>query len=524
MPSPLNADAYQLLGSQGHLHAFLRGQDFERSAAFLRVRPGRLQQPVHHFVAVLRLVVEQDEPPDAGLLSEGHRLFIRRVTPAAVHGELRRRVHRVVDQQVHALQERYEILAPRGRHLVMPARAQLVVGHVPEAGAAFDGRQPKSQRRPRVPQLHRPHSELTDRELGRVHLLYRQLRRQRVERDGEHGRIHLLAEDRFERRGPLPRSPDAHGVARSEERLEVGQALNVVPVGVRQQNLHFHRPVLLFDQMQPQRPDARPRVQNHELTPGALNGDTRRIATVARGLGPGGRDATPGPPEGHRVGHVFGHAVTRAKLLKTGNVEQAAASPIHRDAPHDRPAACSSVPRSRMRMSLRLTSISPLSTNSRIVRDTVSREEPIIWAMVWWVRRRVMRWPSVSSARSSSSWATRPCTSSRTRLPTFSSTRRRRRDSSLSSASAMPGVCIRMPWKSSRRSTRRALSSIAMTCAERGSSSISAISPKNSPSPSTDRITSRPSSPIRTTFTWPLATTYNASPGSSSNRMTEFFG
>src|SRR2546428_7758553 len=63
-----------------------------------------------------------------------------------------------------------------------------------------------------------------------------------------------------------------------------------------------------------------------------------------------------------------------------------------------------------------------------------------------------------------------------------------------------------------------------MTCAERGSSSINAISPKNSPSPSTERMTSRPSSPMRTTLTWPLATTYSASPGSSSNRMTEFLG
>src|SRR5947208_1581560 len=36
---------------------------------------------------------------------------------------------------------------------------------------------------------------------------------------------------------------------------------------------------------------------------------------------------------------------------------------------------------------------------------------------------------------------------------------------------------------------------MAITCAERGSSSMRDISPKKSPSPSTERITSRPSSP-----------------------------
>ena len=42
---------------------------------------------------------------------------------------------------------------------------------------------------------------------------------------------------------------------------------------------------------------------------------------------------------------------------------------------------------------------------------------------------------------------------------------------------------------------------MAITWAERGSSSITAISPKKLPSPSTERITSRPSSAISTTFT-----------------------
>src|SRR5438874_616328 len=74
-----------------------------------------------------------------------------------------------------------------------------------------------------------------------------------------------------------------------------------------------------------------------------------------------------------------------------------------------------------------------------MVRLTVSRLEPIIWAMVWWVRRRVIRLDPASSARSRSSWATRPLTSRRTRLPTFSSTRRSRREGSRSNPIELGG-------------------------------------------------------------------------------------
>ena len=78
--------------------------------------------------------------------------------------------------------------------------------------------------------------------------------------------------------------------------------------------------------------------------------------------------------------------------------------------------------------------------------------------------------------------------------------------------------------KSSRRSTSSVESSIAMTWADRGWSSISDSSPKCSLTPSTPRMTSRPSSATRTTLTRPARTMNSESPGSSSNRMTLPFG
>src|SRR5436190_769168 len=516
--------------SEGQCHPFRRRHDLGGQALRPRLAAGGRDQGVDGFVAVLGLMVEQHQALHARLARQRHRLFERRVAPAPVLLQLLGRVHRIVDEQLHSPQERYEVLAPRRGGLIVPARPELVVGHVRHARAARCGREPVAEGGAGVAQSHRLHAEGPHRELARHNLLHRELRRQRVQRDREHGRVHLLPEDRLERGRPLARAPDPHRVAGGEKRFEVREPLDMVPVRVRQQDLRLYRAVLTLHQLASQSPDAGSGVEDNQLAPtltpaGAFHSDARRVAAVARGVGSGGGDGAPRPPKSHRVGHPSRQRRTLwAKLWRIREVGQAAVSPDPRDPPHDRPADASSAERSRIRISRRLISMYPLSTSSRMVRLTVSRDDPIICAMVWCVSRRVMRSEPASSARSRSSCATRPFTSSRTRLPTFSSTRRNRRESSRNSPMAMPGDCWRMAWKSSRRITSRLESSIAITWAERGSSSINDISPKKSPSPSTERITSRPSSPISTTFTCPLATTYSASPGSSSNRMTVLRG
>src|SRR5947199_6598012 len=132
-------------------------------------------------------------------------------------------------------------------------------------------------------------------------------------------------QDGLERRRPLARAPDAHRVAGSEERLEVGQPLNMVPVRVRQQDLRLYRTVLVLHQLASQRPDAGTRVQDDQLAPslvpaGALHGDARCVAAVARGVGSGGGDGAPRPPKGHRVGHLSGQRRTRT--LSYGKFER----------------------------------------------------------------------------------------------------------------------------------------------------------------------------------------------------------
>src|SRR5215471_13480156 len=167
-------------------------------------------------------------------------------------------------------------------------------------------------------------------------------------------------EDLVERCRTLLRTPDAHRVAGSEKRLEVRQPLDVIPVGVRQQDLCLHGAVLTFDERQTETANAGPGVENHELPAGSLYGHARRIPAVARGVGPGGWDRASRPPESHRVGYAVGHAQLIAKLRKIGDVGQVGRSPeggdqAHR--PYDRPAADSNAERSRITMSRRDTSM-----------------------------------------------------------------------------------------------------------------------------------------------------------------------
>ena len=79
-------------------------------------------------------------------------------------------------------------------------------------------------------------------------------------------------------------------------------------------------------------------------------------------------------------------------------------------------------------------------------------------------------------------------------------------------------------WKSFRCSESSSLSSTAIAVAERGSLSRRAISPKKSPGPSTERITSRPSSPRIVTLMRPSVIVKKKSPSSFSKKTTVSFG
>src|SRR5688572_21693398 len=78
----------------------------------------------------------------------------------------------------------------------------------------------------------------------------------------------------------------------------------------------------------------------------------------------------------------------------------------------------------------------------------------------------------------------------------------------------MEKFSARLCRKSLRKIVSTSSGSVATTVAERGWSSRSAISPKNSPGPSIERMISLPSGEIIVTFTAPLWIRQNTSPGS----------
>ena len=100
------------------------------------------QEPVDLVVGVRGIVVEERELPRAGLVGDVHRVVDRAVTPVALVLELARRVLRVVDQQIDAVDELEhlvgdEVVAAR----LGPAAARLtVVGEVGDRDARHSTR------------------------------------------------------------------------------------------------------------------------------------------------------------------------------------------------------------------------------------------------------------------------------------------------------------------------------------------------------------------------------------------------
>src|SRR5712692_2250370 len=106
--------------SESQLHALLGAQHFGGPFGGANLVARSREQLVHRLVVVLGIVMEQDEARDLGVRREPHGLGVGRVPPPAMRLELHRRVHRVVDQQLHAAEELDELFAPRHRGGVLP--------------------------------------------------------------------------------------------------------------------------------------------------------------------------------------------------------------------------------------------------------------------------------------------------------------------------------------------------------------------------------------------------------------------
>ena len=92
---------------------------------------------------------------------------------------------------------------------------------------------------------------------------------------------------------------DVEAVARHEDRREEREALDVVPVGVRQQHRGdaLAAPHVAGHELVPEAHDAGPHVEDDQLAARAVHRDARGVAAVAVGLGPRRRDRPAHAPE-----------------------------------------------------------------------------------------------------------------------------------------------------------------------------------------------------------------------------------
>ena len=93
--------------------------------------------------------------------------------------------------------------------------------------------------------------------------------REGPERHGEHHRVHLATQDLLQRHALLRRPNDAEAVARGAERLEEGQALNVVPVGVGEQDVGRDRAVPPDHELVAEGTQSAPGVEDHQPSVGS---------------------------------------------------------------------------------------------------------------------------------------------------------------------------------------------------------------------------------------------------------------
>src|SRR5256885_6782018 len=167
--------------SESQCHAFLRRHDFGGQTLRPCLAAGGREQRVDRLVAVLGLMMEQHQALHARIARQRHRFLERRVAPSPVLFQLLRRVHRLVDEQLHTPQERPEGLAPRRSGLVVSARPELVVGHVRHARAARGGCEPVPESGAGGAQAPRLRSERPHREPTPLPLFPGGLPRQRVQ-------------------------------------------------------------------------------------------------------------------------------------------------------------------------------------------------------------------------------------------------------------------------------------------------------------------------------------------------------
>src|SRR3954447_5856375 len=152
-------------------------------------------------------------------------------------------------------------------------------------------------------QAKRADVEAVDLEFTFLDLHHHQGCRESVQRNRKDHWVHLSSQDLLERHALLGGSvyhdrgfPGAKG-------LEERRPLNVIPMGVGQEDISGEDPVSLLHQHMAERTQSAAGIEDDQPVVGSGYADAGGVAAVARGLGPGSRDRAAGTPERHLMLH-----------------------------------------------------------------------------------------------------------------------------------------------------------------------------------------------------------------------------
>ena len=217
-----------------------RGEDLAGEPDLPRPSPGPLDQLVDRVVGARRLVVEEREATNGGGVRHPDRVLDRAVSPPPLRVVLVDGVLRVVDQEVGVTEKRdvlrflaVELLEP-GRS-TLGLRTGLVIGRVHDAHAV--GLDPVSQRERRMVEIARRDRDVVDLELPLDEVVVLDVGAEVEELDREVRVLHLPGERVVDRRVETARAVDVPHVPGLEQRGEERQALDVVPVGVADEEM-----------------------------------------------------------------------------------------------------------------------------------------------------------------------------------------------------------------------------------------------------------------------------------------------
>ena len=273
----------------------------QRLASAAHVGASHRLHPLHHRVVVRRIVVEEHQALDAGGQRDVDRVLDAAVAPADLVAVLRVGVLGVVDDEVRALQERDVALvtrmlrdAPRG----VPER--LVVGRVGD-GRAVAGHAVGDRGRGVVQEL-RLDQHAADAEEPLVELREVDARAQVAHLDREVRVLHLAGHRLLEPALETDRRVDVQLGARQERGDEERKALDVIPVGVADEEVEPKGLGHRLDQMQAELAGAGAAIEDDHGAVGGPYLDARGVSPEARGVRPRRGDRSTRSPEANLHG------------------------------------------------------------------------------------------------------------------------------------------------------------------------------------------------------------------------------